>query len=149
MTENKRIFSLSKPFHLYNAISISVAKWCAHGLILGFRLLQKTRNWIVNSHVSCSDDDGVHSDDDDYYDDDNDNDDDDGDGDDEDYDDDSDGFKAFYDKEKSATRPRLLNSRPPYDRKQKDFLSLKSLLFTCLYLYLTSKIVNARLNSWL
>ena len=98
MTENKRIFSLSKPFHLYNAISISVAKWCAHGLILGFRLLQKTWNWIVNSHVSCSDDDSVHSDDDDYYDDDdddNDDDDDDGDGDDEDYDDDSDGFKAF------------------------------------------------------
>ena len=42
MTENKRIFSLSNPFYLHVSISISQAKWCAHGSILGYRLILKT-----------------------------------------------------------------------------------------------------------
>ena len=96
MTENKRIFSLSNPFYLHVSISISQAKWCAHGSILGYRLILKTWKWIVNCHVSCSDDDGVHSDDDD-------DDDGDGYGDDDDYDDFSDSFKDFYHIKKSAS----------------------------------------------
>ena len=42
MTENKRIFSLSNPFYLHVSTSISQAKWCAHGSILGYRLILKT-----------------------------------------------------------------------------------------------------------
>ena len=105
MTENKRIFSLSNPFYLHVSISISQAKWCAHGSILGYRLILKTWKWIVNCHVSCSDDDGVHSDDDDDDDDDGD-----GYGDDDDYDDYSDSFKDFYHINKAKRpimRPRL------------------------------------------